>query len=253
MRLRLLLIAVAVPTLASFVAPTLARAQRSDSNSILVGRVVDQSDSGGIAHATITVPGTRLQTQSDGLGYYKLEGIRPGPREVVVRAIGYAKLTQSEDLSPREEQKADFSMMRLPHTLETMVIEGHKMRVPRGFEEVYHRGIVGFGHFITREQIDSIDPIDLKSMLGMIAGVGTNDRGVTFPLCTLPQLWVDGTRMTKSANVYNYRETVYDFLGMMAPTDVQAMEVYTSHVTVPAEFLDGNPCGVIAIWTRRGP
>ncbi len=239
---------------AVLVLPSLLHAQHPDSMVTLTGRVVDATDSGGIAQAILTVAGSDIHARSDGWGYYTLRGVRRGAREIVVQALGYAKLTQSVDVLLPGKLNDDFFMMRVPHVLTQMVIEGRSMRVPRGFEEVYRRGALGFGYLITREQIDSINPMDLKTMLDMLPGVRTNDRGVYFPMCSLPQLWVDGTNMTRmDRTVSDYTNTINDFLHYMAPNEVQAMEVYKSHVTVPAEFLTGNPCGVIAIWTKRGP
>ena len=229
--------------------PAAAAAQRIDSTVTLIGRVRDEVDSGAIAHATINVLGTSLFGSTDGWGYFRISGIHPGEHEIVVRALGYAKLIESQKLAGGEQLKRDFTMMRLPHTLTQMVVWGHSVRVPRGMEGVYRRGMRGWGKFITREQIDSINPIDLKMMLGMLPGVYENDRGVTFPACGSPHIWVDGQDMTRLEGTYAQAE----FLSYMAPSDVQAVEVYTREITVPAEFLGGNPCGVVAIWLKRGP
>ena len=215
----------------------------------LLGRVVDETDSGAVAHATVNVLGTNLFGYTDGWGYFRISGVHAGDREIVIRAIGYAKLIESQKFASGEQLKRSFTMMRLPHTLTQMVILGHSVRVPHGMEEIYRRGMRGWGKFITREQIDSINPIDLKMMLGMVPGVYENDRGVTFPMCGSPHVWVDGQDMTRLEGSYAQAE----FLSYMVPSEVQAVEVYTRPLTVPAEFLGGNPCGVIAIWTKRGP
>lgn len=215
----------------------------------LLGRIIDQTDTAAVAHATVNVLGTNLVGYTDGWGYFRISGIVPGDREIVVRALGYAKLTESQTFANGEQLKRDFSMMRLPHTLTQMVILGHSMRVPHGMEAIYRRGMRGWGKFITREQIDSINPVDLKMMLGMLPGVFENDHGVTFPTCGNPHIWVDGQDMTRFEGSYAQAE----FLSYLIPSEVQAVEVYTRPLTVPAEFLGGNPCGVVAIWLKRGP
>lgn len=229
--------------------PATAAAQRGDSTATLIGHVVDATDSGAVAHATVNVLGTDLVGYTDGWGYFRVNGVRAGERQVVIKALGYAKLVESQNFAAGEKLKRDFSMMRLPHTLTQMVILGHSARVPHGMEDVYRRGMRGWGRFITREQIDSINPVDLKMMLGMLPGVYENDRGVTFPMCGNPHIWVDGQDMTRLEGSYAQA----DFLSYMVPSEVQAVEVYTRGITVPAEFLGGNPCGVVAIWLKRGP
>ncbi|HTI05901.1 MAG TPA: carboxypeptidase regulatory-like domain-containing protein [Gemmatimonadales bacterium] len=257
MRLRQLLI---------LLLPAAATAQRADSTVTLIGRVRDEVDSGAVAHATINVLGTSLVAAPDGKGQFRIDGIQPGTRELVIRALGYAKLIQSEELPGSGVVRRDYYMKRVPHVLTEMVVLGRAMRVPRGMEEIYRRGARGWGTFITREQIDSLDPIDIKALLATIPGVYTNDRGVAFQRCPAfwrPQLWIDGQRVTRfmrqaqddrhslgpTPDPYFLNEQLTELL----PRQVQAMEVYTSNSSTPAEFMDGSGCGTIAIWTLRGP
>jgi len=246
--------------------PAAAAAQRVDSTVTLIGRVRDEVDSGAIAHATINVLGTSLVAYPDGKGQFRLDGIQPGTREVIIRALGYAKLIQSDEFRDSGIIRRDYYMQRIPHLLTQMVVQGRAMRVPRGMEEIYRRGARGWGTFITREQIDSLEPIDLKTILATIPGVYTNDRGVAFQRCPNywePQLWIDGQRVTRfkrqpqldrnrggpSPDPYFLNELLTGIL----PRQVQAMEVYASNSSTPAEFMDGSGCGTIAIWTLRGP
>lgn len=257
MRFRQLLIALL---------PTAAAAQRVDSTVTLIGRVRDEVDSGAIAHATINILGSSLVAYPDGKGQFRIDGIEPGTRELVIRALGYAKLIQSDEFGGSGLVRRDYYMQRVPHLLTEMVVQGRAMRVPRGMEEVYRRGARGWGTFITREQIDSLNPIDLKAVLGTIPGVYTNDRGVSFQRCPPdwpPQLWIDGQRVTRfkrqdqqDRNSWGPTPDPYflnELLTGILPRQVQAMEVYASNSSNPAEFMDGSGCGTIAIWTLRGP
>lgn len=259
MRFALLLAAVSLPAIAA--------AQQSDSTVTLLGRVADGVDSGAVANATVNIVGSAYVVRTNGWGYFRIDGVHPGSRELVIRALGYARLTQSIDVVAGAKPERDFYMMRVPHVLSEMVVNGRAMRVPRGFEEIYRRGARGWGAFITREQIDSINPVDLKTMLATIPGVATNDYGVFFQRCPPswpPQLWIDGQRVTrfkKMATPASYRIGGEDpdpyffneLLTGILPTQVQAVEVYTSTSSTPAEFSDQSGCGVVAVWTKRGP
>lgn len=243
--------------------PAFAGAQQLDSTVTLLGRVADEVDSGAVANATVNVVGSRLVVRSNGWGYFRIDGVRPGPHELVIRSLGYAKLTQSIDIVAGTKPERDFYMTRVPHVLTEMVVYGRAMRVPRGFEEIYRRGGRGWGTFITREQIDSVDPVDLKTMLATIPGVLANDRGVYFQRCPPmwpPQLWIDGQRVTRFSKMVTPGigrdpdpHFFNEFLTGIRPVQVQAVEVYTSTSSTPAEFLDGSGCGTVAIWTKRGP
>lgn len=246
--------------------PAVAAAQRADSTVTLIGRVRDELDSGAIAHATINVLGSSLVAYADGKGQFRIDDIRPGTREVVIRALGYAKLIQSDEFLDSGVVRRDYYMQRVPHLLSEMVVQGRAMRVPHGMEEIYRRGARGWGTFVTREQIDSLDPIDLKAILSTIPGVYANDRGVAFERCPptwQPQLWIDGQRVTRFRRQAQLDRNsigqtpdpnfLNELLTGVLPRQVQAMEVYTSTSSTPAEFMDGSGCGTIAIWTLRGP
>jgi hypothetical protein len=157
--------------------------------------------------------------------------------------------------------QSDFVLSRVPHVLEQMVVHGRSLRVPRFFDDIYRRGARGWGAFITREQIDSLDPADVQTVIGMVPGMTASSRGIYFNTCSwgaFGQLWVDGQRVTRFKRGRDdplAREDPYymnEWLSNIRPFDVQAIEVYPSAGTIPAEFLDGQPCGVVAIWTRRG-
>lgn len=153
----------------------------------------------------------------------------------------------------------EISLKRLPHLLSTVTVQGRSWRVPRGFEEVYRRGARGVGTFIWREQIDSLNPMDLKTLLNMVPSTNANDRGVWFSQCgnRRPEMWVDGHRVTQFYDSWERLDPtgLNAYLRSLTPMEVQAIEVYSSSLRVPPEFIHsgGRPCGVIAIWRRRGP
>ena len=136
------------------------------------------------------------------------------------------------------------------------------MRVPRGFEAVYARGARAWGTFITAEQIDSVGPKDIKTMFQAIRGVVVTQHGVYFNRCggnavmwpEWAELWVDGDRVTRF-NVGgdpSDSRMMNDYLENIPASDVQAIEVYTNSVTIPAEFASGgSPCAVISVWRKR--
>jgi hypothetical protein len=94
-------------------------------------------------------------------------------------------------------------------------------------------------------------------------------------LCA-PVVYIDDVRIThgsgKSAlsNSLNSSETTSDFrlddgdddegtyaaeaVNLIHPLHIQAMEIYSGPANTPGQYLDSRSrCGVILIWTRRGP
>ena len=60
----------------------------------------------------------------------------------------------------------------------------------------------------------------------------------------VPTLFLDGVQ----SPIFN--GTIDD---LVDPSDVEGIEVYAHSSSVPIQFSYGNGCGVIVVWTRRGP
>jgi len=250
-------------TIVTLLIPFVTQSQQT-ARATLAGRVMDATDSGAVAYAEVQIVGTNVITRADGRGNYRLSDIPTTAKEFSVRALGYARLTQSEEFTPGVSLQRNVYLMRIPRTLSQIKVQGRSMRVPRSFEQIYERGARGMGYFITREQIDSLNPFDLKTMLAGVPGVYTNSRGVYFQRCGASErgeLWIDGQRVTKFRRqrsptaVGNDPDPYFfnEFLEQVRPSSVQAIEIYPTHAFIPGEFLDGQPCAVIAIWNKRGP
>jgi hypothetical protein len=242
----------------------LAQGQPGNS-ATLVGRILDVTDSGAVANAGIHIAGTDLVARSDGRGRFRLSGIPAGHREVEVRLFRYSPATDTVLFVAGDSMRLDIYLKRLPQLLSELVVHGRGYRVPHGYEAVYERGARGWGTFITREQIDSVGPKDVKTMFEGIKGVFVNQAGVYFNRCygmaglwdEKAEVWFDGQRITNhqisNADPKDPRQ-MNSFLEALPPSEIQAIEVYTSSVNIPAEFTSGgSPCAVIAIWRKHGP
>lgn len=114
------------------------------------------------------------------------------------------------------------------------------------------RKSVGLGTFITRQDIEKARPLKMTDMLRVVPGVIVEGSGAGFMskirigrgsghTCQT-QIFLDGIRMP---------DPYLDEL--VAPGDVEGIEIYRGLATIPAEFLTPDaPCGVVAVWTRRG-
>lgn len=253
--------------LAAFVGigETVAAQSPLPNTAILVGRILDAVDSGAIANAGIQIVGTTLEGRSNGRGQFRVTGVPAGVREVDVRSFRYRPVKRSMSFVGGDSVRIDIYMDHVPQLLSEMVVHGRALRVPNGFEAIYARGARGWGTFITREQIDSVNPRDIKTMFEGIKGVFVDQNGVFFNRCygsavlwgEYGELWIDGDRVTKFQGVGRSAvdsRGMNDYLEDIPPSEVQAIEVYPSAVDIPAEFTSGgSPCAVIAVWRKRGP
>jgi len=237
----------------------------SPNAAILIGRVLDVVDSGAIANAGIQIVGTTLDDRSDGRGRYRIASVPAGVYEIEVRSFRYKPIRRSVTFVAGDSVRLDIYMEHVPALLSEIVVHGRALRVPHGFEAIYERGARGWGTFITSEQIDSLNPRDIKTMFEPIKGMFVSQNGVYFNRCygspklwgEYAELWIDGDRVTKFQNFSRSATDprgMNEYLEQLPPRDVQAIEVYTSSGSIPAEFTSGgSPCAVIAVWTKRGP
>jgi hypothetical protein len=77
----------------------------------------------------------------------------------------------------------DVALRRPPNTLTQVRIEGKAVKVPARYEDVYRRGANGLGTFITREEIERLNPVDVTSLFYRIPGVHVGSHGVQFMRC----------------------------------------------------------------------
>lgn len=227
--------------------PGLAPAQARDTMAVLHGYVRDAVDSGAVAYAEVRL-GNGTATRADGHGRYRITGIRPGDHEVTYRMLGYNAMQLQVALDPGLTLTSDVYLVRVPRLLTAMDVKGKSLRVPSGFESVYRRAARGQGHFVTREQIDSLNPRDIMGALNHFTparraytGNGKFNR-IESQRCEEFKIFLNGTPI--NANQMAVEEVLYS----TPPGWIQAIEVYDSRVRMPVEFQPA--CGAVAIWTR---
>ncbi len=118
----------------------------------------------------------------------------------------------------------------------------------------------GLGSYITRAEIERRRPAYTSDLLRAIPGVHLSAAGRgSRPVIDLgrgvgrncvTQIFLDGMLMNRRIG-----GTVPDVRldDLVSPASIEGIEVYSGLSTIPPEFLtDDSPCGVVAVWTRRG-
>lgn len=127
-----------------------------------------------------------------------------------------------------------------------------------------HRLRTGFGRYITRAEIESRNPVYVSDLLRSIPGIDlaadasghravVQSRRAGGMTCTT-RVFVDGFMANPPvATASGPRSDIFRLDDVVSPHSVEGIEIYTGTATIPPEFLTTDaPCGVIAIWTRRG-
>lgn len=221
---------------------------------VITGRVLDATDSAGVAGVRVEVSGH--ETRTDAAGRYRVS-VPPGRHEVSVRMLGYAARAEIVEIADGATVTHDVFLARVARLLSTMVVHGQAMRVPSGFEDVYRRAQMSNGTLVTREQIDSLNPRDVAAVLNRLAPLRVSanrdapDR-LSTPRCgpMIPGAPVAGRSVVLYLNGVPLTAalSVNEVLDHLAPGNVQAIEMYNGSASVPPTFQPA--CAAVAIWTR---
>jgi hypothetical protein len=224
-----------------------------------IAGVVRDSLGRPIQLANIVVDGGNRATVSDDSGRFDLRGLASGPNGITVLKLGYAPVSFETSLPPDSVVVLAIRLHSV-QTLSAVKVTADKVNAylaRTGFSE---RRRLGFGSFLTPDQVDSLADLVttpsqlLRGMRGVdykCRNAGCEPVARNFTSCLW--LFVDG--------VPNGAGRLIDSVGL-APTTVAAIEFYDRPSLVPIEFQGALPtkqgrgmsssagCGAIAIWTK---
>jgi hypothetical protein len=236
----------------------------------LAGVVLDSASSKPIVGARLVLldsAGTALKATITGTdGKFRFSLPRIGEYRVLVGRIGYPTFTTKRFVVD-SAFTAQLSLMlpSTPLTLDTITVvaNGVEKRLQyladAGF---YRRRQIGFGHFLTRADIDKRDPLIMSDLLHDMSGVrvtciGPRSCDVTMRAATTmffrgkcqPSVVLDGV-LLRAGGVGSRGDLSLDDL--FNPFNVEALEVYPGPEGVPVQYSGYlSPCGAIIIWSRR--
>ena len=199
----------------------------------------------------------RSETIADDSGAFHIAV--PGYGEYVIRGslLGYAAM-QSEPLrvGSGDELIVEVRMAIEALALEPLVVRSRGRGMGGqldGFYDRMDRGRrSGFGHFVSRHDVDRTNPLRSTDLLRTIPGVrvvpgrGGFGAGLRMSGGCVPAIYVDGTHV----NRYPVATTsLDDFVPAIA---IEGIEVYRGAASQVGSYHDPGGCGLVLVWTRRG-
>lgn len=260
-----------VPRASALVA-ALALAASPAVAQVLQGIVVDSATGQPVAGAHVSafsVADTKVgDTVTDYGGHFTFHLPAVGAYVLLVERLGYATTgSQLISVGSTVEATARLRLIRLPVALDTVTVVGDAgvvgKRLPWladvGF---YDRRRKGFGYFLTREDIESKDPLIMSDVLKGLPGIRVTCGGplscrITMPAATTmflrgkcqASVVLDGV-VLRVGGTGNRGDLTLD--NLLNPFDVEAVEVYPSAAGVPVQWGGYvSPCGAIVAWSRR--
>lgn len=230
--------------------PALVRLASAQSVGAISGTIRDSAGA-PIPGVEVVLLQRRGAVYTDSLGTFRFAEVPSGKRALHFRRLGFEP--KSLDAVIPQGQTLALSVVLDPFAteIEGMTVE-EATRRRQLLSDFYDRKSRGFGHFITRDDIEKRNPMNLSDMMRMVPGAklipmqGTSQAALRFNRAQIgrdcpPQYWVDGVK----AFGLNIDDIV--------PQDVEGIEIYPGASTVPPQFntREGTTiCGVVLIWTR---
>ncbi len=243
-------ILLAAPLIAISGARSVLHAQERRNSAELWGRVFLAGDTIGLAGTPIEVSGVSAGATTSRTGFYRFAGLTPGLHVVRVRRLGYQSVTMEVDLQDDRAVQRDIHLQQLPNLLTEVRIEGQVRKVPPRYQDVYRRMTTANGTFITREDIEQLNPRDLQSLLMRVPTLRVDAQGIKFARCNEAgslmlsrgggkvHIYIDGLRMTGRLGGADPGAEHMDVLRLVNPSQIQAIEVYSGASRIPGEFLE---------------
>jgi hypothetical protein len=241
-RVRLIVPVLLLPALAS-----LASAQ---SVGAISGTIRDSAGTPvpGVEVVLLQRPGA---VYSDSLGAFRFIDVPSGKRALHFRRLGFEPKSLDADITVGRTLALAVVLDPFATEIEGMTVE-ELTRKRQLLSDFYDRKSRGFGHFITRDEIEKRAPMNLSDMMRLVPGAklvpqqGTSQATLRFNRAQIgrdcpPQYWIDGVK------AWNFN------IDDIIPQDVEGIEIYPGASTVPPQFntREGTTiCGVVVIWTR---
>lgn len=186
-----------------------------------------------------------IRTSSDAQGRFNGGEYAAGDFVLTARRIGYEPYTMNVNLGKDEQAShLELTLVELPQHLEEVLVKSDENGRLKQFM-VHKSERSNFGKYFDRTDIRKKNPLYASELLRTVPGVhveGSSNGGnlVRIRGC-MPMLWVDGQRVPQT-----------ELDEIVRPSDIAAMEFYSSNAGVPPEFMDRNnrACGVIVVWTK---
>jgi hypothetical protein len=203
-----------------------------------------------LSGAQLMVWGSGVTGSTKEDGTFALAGLPAGSQALEARYVGYAPEKVTVDLVSNATRSVTMTLEKRADVLNEVVVYGKRTKRPRDLTGFLQRSKSGFGHFLTRADIEKRHPFQFTDLFRMIPGFMVvpdtegfgyrivSTRGSGFSGKCQPAIYIDGMQMYDASGID----------GFVIPDDVAAVEAYAGPAGTPPQYRSGS-CGSILIWT----
>jgi hypothetical protein len=211
--------------------------------------VVREEKGRPLSGAQLVVWGSGVTGSTKEDGTFALAGLPAGSQALEVRYVGYAPERVAVDLVSNATRSVTVTLDKRADVLGEVTVYGKRSKRSSDFTGFLQRSKKGFGHFLTRADIEKRHPFQVTDLFRAIPGfMVVPDGGLGY---TIVSTRGSGTRGRCQPNVYLDGVRIYDIGnldGLVMPNDVAAVEAYAGAAGAPPQY-HSEGCGSIVIWT----
>lgn len=211
--------------------------------------------------ARVSILRTALQIATGPNGRFRIVDIPSGQYIVIVRRAGFHPTSSVLQVAASDTLRLSYMLARAPAELAPVIVT--EKRLSARMKDFEYRRKLGFGEFMTQEQIEEHNPgypTELLRLFSSISVQPTSGGGGEYVYYPVSARATGGMTSTGQAPCFM---TVYlDNVPMPAPFnldllpsphEIAGIEVYAGAATTPIQYAGlGNSCGIILVWTRDG-
>jgi hypothetical protein len=217
----------------------------------LEGTVLSVSNGLPVSGVIVSIPAANRLVATNDSGAFVLDNLPPGDAGVVVAVLGHSSSVYTFSLSAGKTKRIEVLVEPGAVELDPIVVRASHLESRWGMSGFYARRRLGFGYFVTRDEIEKRHYTSVRQMLsafGVIYACGRFGCG--------PTTISEGRRCSMMV-YFDGVPTSGEDIAMLPGSEVAGVEVYKHNFDVPLQFNAGlfngaaiGPCGAVAVWTR---
>lgn len=224
------------------------------AQSVLAGRVREDSTGRPLAGVEVVLVGSERRTLTDAAGRYVLNMLPGGRRQVLFRSVGFRPVQEWVVLGRVDTVWANPMLVAQTVRLDPLVVTATPA-APRGIgvEAFEERRARGLGVFFDSTEIRRYQHYRVRDFLqrvpGQVRRPTPDGSGACEMSVYIDGVWMGGGGAPGTAS----SKAPPDLNREIEMAQVQAIEVYRGAAEVPVEYGGTRgACGVVLVWTRRG-
>lgn len=217
----------------------------------LEGTVLSVSNGLPVRGVIVSVPAANRLVATNDSGAFVLDSLPPGDVGVVVAVLGHSSSAYTIALGAGRTKRIEVLVDPGAVELDPIVVRASHLESRWGMSGFYARRRIGFGYFVTRDDIEKRHYTSVRQMLsafGVFITCGRSGCGPT----TISQ----GQRCRMTVYLDGIPTSGED-IATLPGSEVAGVEVYKNSLDIPLQFNDGlfngaaiGPCGAVVVWTR---